>query len=83
MEIIRLDSYQTFQNGLETLIETLESKLETKNVFKGVKVEKIKKVEDQLTITLNNMSPIKCDAVIVTTPFNTVKEILSDVQSIE
>ncbi|MFY3791755.1 protoporphyrinogen oxidase [Ureibacillus sp. MALMAid1270] len=75
----KIDSYQTFQNGLETLIETIESKLETKNVFKGVKVEKIEKEQDQLKITLNNISPIKCDAVILTTPFNTVKEIVSDV----
>ncbi|HWL26257.1 MAG TPA: protoporphyrinogen oxidase [Ureibacillus sp.] len=72
-------SYQTFQNGLETLIETLQSKLETKKVFKGVKVEKIKKVDDHLSISLNNMSPITCDAVILTTPFNAVKEMIDDI----
>ena len=70
-------TYQTFKNGLETLIETLEKKLETKKIFKGVKVEKIEKEDEQLKITLNNMSPIKCDAVILTTPFNATKEILS------
>ncbi|KGR79991.1 protoporphyrinogen oxidase [Ureibacillus manganicus] len=73
-----IGSYQTFQNGLETLIETLEKKLETKRIFKGVKVEKIEKEEEQLKLTLNNMSPIKCDAVILTTPFNATKEILNN-----
>lgn len=75
----KVGTYQTFQNGLETLIETIESKLVTKNVLKGVKVEKIEKEEKQLKITLSNMSPIKCDSVILTTPFNATKEILSNV----
>ncbi|SOC40095.1 protoporphyrinogen oxidase [Ureibacillus acetophenoni] len=72
-------SYQSFHNGLETLIETLEKKLESKNVLKGVKVEKIEKEEEKLKIILNNMSPIKCDSVILTTPFNVAKDILSEV----
>lgn len=73
---VETKTYQTFHNGLETLIESLESNIDTKQVFKGVRVEKIEKEEAQLKITLNNISPIKCDAVILTTPFNVTKEIL-------
>nr|WP_198044703.1 protoporphyrinogen oxidase [Lysinibacillus timonensis] len=73
-------SYQTFQNGLSTLIETLEDSLQDIQILKGVKVEKIEKLENnKLNVYLNNIVPIKCDSVILTTPFNVAKDILNDV----
>jgi len=71
------DFYQTFRNGLETLIESLESQLAAKTILKGVKVEKIDQLNDgTVQIFSNNIAPIKCDAVIMTTPFNIAKEVL-------
>lgn len=69
--------YGTFENGLETLIETLEEQLSPSTVLKGVKVEAIEKLSDgSMKIMLNNISPIHADAVIMTTPFNVAKSVL-------
>lgn len=67
-------SYETFQNGLETLVETLEDQLAPSKILKGVKVESIEKLPDEtMRIHLNNIEPIQADAIIITTPFNTAK----------
>lgn len=60
------------------MIESLESHLQAKSIFKGVKVEKIEEENEQYKIHLNNMAPIKCDSVILTTPYNVAKDILKD-----
>ena len=74
----QLESYQTFENGLSTLIESIESRLLPKSVLKGVKVESIDKLADgSIQLFFNNIAPVKCDAVIMTTPFNVTKNILS------
>ena len=71
--------YESFQNGLETLVETLEQQLTPNSILKGVKVENIEKLPDNtLQINVNNIAPIHADAVIMTTPFNTAKMIFKD-----
>ncbi|WP_179966062.1 MULTISPECIES: protoporphyrinogen oxidase [Lysinibacillus] len=73
-----IDTYQTFANGLESLIEALESKLVPQTVLKGVKVESLDKTKDgTIHIHFNNIAPLKCDAVIMTTPFNATKAIFN------
>ena len=73
-----VDSFQTFHNGLETLVEKIEEQLPSKSVLKGVKVESIDKLEDgSMQIYFNNISPLKVDGVIMTTPFNNAKEIFN------
>lgn len=68
--------YGTFEDGLETLIETLEEQLAPSTVLKGVKVEAIEKLQDgSMKVALNNISPIQADAVIMTTPFNAAKTV--------
>ncbi|MDN4493162.1 protoporphyrinogen oxidase [Ureibacillus aquaedulcis] len=72
-----IERYQTFHNGLETLIESLSSQLDASSILKGVKVESIDRLNDgTVQIFSNNIAPIKCDAVIMTTPFNIAKEVL-------
>ncbi|SOC16878.1 oxygen-dependent protoporphyrinogen oxidase [Ureibacillus xyleni] len=72
------ESYQTFKNGLETLIESIESKLTPKSILKGVKVESIDKLKDgSVQIYFNNIPPLKCDAVIMTTPFNVTRSVFN------
>lgn len=69
-----IKSHQTFRNGLETLVEKLEEQLPAKSILRGVKVESIDKLDDDtLQIYFNNIAPIKCNAVIVTTPLNEAK----------
>lgn len=68
--------YGTFENGLETLIETLEQRLAPSTILKGVKVEAIDQLTDgSMKIHLNNIEPIQADAVIMTTPFNVAKSV--------
>ena len=63
--------FQTFENGLETLIEKLEESLAPGTVMKGVKVEHIDHGKDgAVHVELNNFSHITADAVIIATPFN-------------
>ncbi|MFC7688222.1 protoporphyrinogen oxidase [Ureibacillus sp. GCM10028918] len=72
-----IENYQTFQNGLETLIESLVSQLSPSTILKGVKVESIDQLNDgTVQIFSNNIAPIKCDGVIMTTPFNEAKAVL-------
>lgn len=68
--------YGTVENGLETLIETLEERLAPSTILKGVKVEAIDQLTDgSMKIHLNNIAPIQADAVIMTTPFNVAKSV--------
>ncbi|WP_199677390.1 protoporphyrinogen oxidase [Lysinibacillus yapensis] len=71
------ESYQSFQNGLGTLVEALEEELSSISILKGLKVESMDTLNDgSVQLFFNNMAPIKCDAVIMTTPFNAAKDIL-------
>jgi len=70
----QMKGYQTFKNGLETLVEKLEEQLPSKTILKGVKVESIDKLQDgTLQIYFNNIAPLKCHGVIVTTSLNEAK----------
>lgn len=70
--------FQTFEGGLETLVEKLEESLLPGTVLKGVKVEEIEHGKDNtVKVVLNNFSQIKADAVIVATPFNVAHKIFS------
>ncbi len=73
--------FQTFNNGLETLIEKLEESLIPGTVIKGVKVEEIVHGKDStVQIVLNNFSQITADAVIIATPFNVVAKMFNKYQ---
>ena len=70
--------FQTFSNGLETLIESIEESLLPGTVMKGVKVEEIEHGKDgSVQVMLNNFSHIKADAVIIATPFNMAEKCLA------
>ena len=68
--------YGTFENGLETLIETLEEQLAPSTILKGVKVEGVEQLHDgSMKVMLNHIPPIQADAIIMTTPFNVAKSV--------
>lgn len=71
--------YESFENGLETLIEALEAALTDVTVIKGIKVDSIENQQDHtVEIYLNDGSSLQADKVVVTTPFNVAKKIFSD-----
>ena len=59
--------FHTFRNGLETLVEAIEEKLNPNSVLKGVRVNSIKRLEDKNILQLNDGQLIEADAVILTT----------------
>ncbi|WP_370455153.1 protoporphyrinogen oxidase [Planomicrobium sp. CPCC 101079] len=60
--------YQTFEGGLQTLVEALEKKLSGCAILKGVKVDGIRKEADKAVLELNNASTIIVDQVLFTVP---------------
>ncbi|MCZ2257283.1 protoporphyrinogen oxidase [Sporosarcina sp. G11-34] len=60
-------AFHTFRNGLETLVEAIEQKLEPGSVLKGVRLESIERIGDKNYLELNNGQKIEADAVIMTT----------------
>jgi len=70
--------FQTFENGLETLIEKLEESLLPGTVMKGAKVEQIDHGKDgAVQVVLNNFSHITADAIIIATPFNVAQKMFN------
>lgn len=67
--------YETFQNGLQTLVEQLEHHLEEIQILKGVKVIGMDQHDDNVTLHFNNIASFKADAVIMTTPFSVSQKI--------
>jgi protoporphyrinogen/coproporphyrinogen III oxidase len=60
--------FQTFEGGLQTLVDRLEKELDGCAVLKGVKVERIEKETDKAVLYLNNASSLHADQVIFALP---------------
>ncbi|KAB7704958.1 protoporphyrinogen oxidase [Bacillus aerolatus] len=65
--------FLTLKNGLEELVEAIESKLESGSVLKGTRVDYIEKREDgKIILSLNSGKQMLADSVIITTPHFTL-----------
>ena len=60
-------AFHTFRNGLETLVEAIEDKLDPNTVLKGIRLESITRLGEKNLLQLNNGQRIEADAVIMTT----------------
>ena len=60
-------AFHTFRNGLETLVEAIEPRLDPGSVLKGVRLESIERIGEKSFLELNNGQKIEADAVIMTT----------------
>lgn len=60
-------AFHTFRNGLVTLVDAIEQKLDPGTVLKGVRVESIERIGEKNLLGLNNGQKIEADAVIMTT----------------
>lgn len=65
--------FQTFQNGMQTLVDALEEALTDCTVLKGVKVESVRKEQDKAVLHLNNDSDLLVDEVIFALPHEKVQ----------
>ena len=75
--------YESFEGGLETVIEALEASLTNITILKGLKVDLIENNADLTPqMYLNDGTSIQADQVVVTTPFNITKSILRDSETL-
>ena len=75
--------YESFDGGLETMIERLESALTNVTILKGLKVDSIEKNADLTQqLYLNDGTSMQADQVVVTTPFNVAKKIFRDSETL-
>ncbi|WP_019414500.1 protoporphyrinogen oxidase [Paenisporosarcina sp. TG20] len=70
--------FRTFKNGLETIVDAIETQLEPGSVIKGVRVDRLEKVGDQVNLYLNNGSEMLLDGVILTTPHPTLVQLFEE-----
>lgn len=68
--------YQTFQHGLQTLVESLEESLVPHSLRKGVRVEQIDEANGGVVLQLNNGEKLHADELIIATPFAAAKKML-------
>ncbi|CDQ21093.1 protoporphyrinogen oxidase [Halobacillus karajensis] len=69
--------FRTLRNGLGSLVEAVEDKLEPGTVHKGVKVEHIEKKEEGYHLLLSDGTVQEADAVILAVPHFAVQRMLS------
>ncbi|WP_407271646.1 protoporphyrinogen oxidase [Radiobacillus sp. PE A8.2] len=69
--------FYSLRNGLESLVEAIESQLAEDTVVKGVSVDHVEKKDAYYNLLLGNGEVYKADAVIMATPFFAVPQILS------
>lgn len=67
--------FQTLRNGLESLVEAIEAKLTPGSVLKSVKVDRVEKEENKVTLHFNNGQTVIADAVIFATSHHVVREL--------
>lgn len=76
--------YESFDGGLETMVESLEAALTNVTILKGLKVDTIENSADSTQqLFLNDGTSIQADQVVVTTPFNVAKKIFRDSETLQ
>lgn len=68
--------FMSFKNGLSTIIDCLEEKLNDTKVIKGVEAKAIEKDGNQYKIALSNGESLTADFVVLTTPHHISQQIL-------
>lgn len=68
----------SFKYGLSTLIDRIEEQLTDTTILKGVKATKIRKRENQYTISFDNHEKIEADFVVLSVPHQAAKQMLQD-----
>lgn len=68
--------YQTFERGLQTLVESLEESLVPNTLRKGVRVEQVESTGSGVVLHLNNGEKLTADELIIATPFAAAKKML-------
>ncbi|MDF0725817.1 protoporphyrinogen oxidase [Cytobacillus sp. S13-E01] len=73
----------SFKNGMGTLIDAYERKLEEVEIFKNSKVSKIEKKSNHYKVIFTNMESIEADHIVLSIPHTTAKELFNDQKPIK
>jgi oxygen-dependent protoporphyrinogen oxidase len=68
----------SFRNGLGTLIDAFEQKLEQAEIFKNMEARKIEKVNDRYQVTFNNKEIIEADHIVLAIPHSAAENLIDD-----
>jgi protoporphyrinogen/coproporphyrinogen III oxidase len=70
--------FLSFRNGLGTLIDALEEKLEEVEIFKNSKASKIERVNNRYQISFKNKETIEANHVVLSIPHNAAETLFDD-----
>jgi protoporphyrinogen/coproporphyrinogen III oxidase len=68
----------SFKNGLGSLVDAYEQKLENVEIRKGVKVDRIEKVHNGYKVTLKDTGSLDADYVVLSIPHDTARRLVDD-----
>jgi protoporphyrinogen/coproporphyrinogen III oxidase len=68
----------SFKNGLDTLIQAYEAKLQNVEILKNTKVNIIEKKSNRYLVTLDSGEPLSVDNIILSIPDNAAAELLEN-----
>ncbi len=74
----RKGAFVTLTSGLQSFVEAIEDKLQPQSVYKGYRVEAVKKVDDGYEIGLNSKEKMIVDSIIVAVPHLTAATIFNN-----
>ncbi|WP_243291445.1 protoporphyrinogen oxidase [Bacillus sp. FJAT-47783] len=70
--------FQTVRTGLQSVVETLEGKLEHVQVKKGMKVNELKRAENGYSLLLGDGTTLQADAVVVATSHQALNNLFKE-----
>ena len=70
--------FLSFKNGLGTLIDAYERKLEDVEIRKGVKVDRIEKINNRYKVTLKDQGSMEADYVVLSIPHDAAQRMIAD-----
>ncbi|MFD2446637.1 protoporphyrinogen oxidase [Bacillus sp. CGMCC 1.16607] len=72
--------FLSFKNGLGSLIDAYERKLDEVEILKNTKVEKLEKINHRYQVTLHNNEIIEADHVVLSIPQKATEKLFQDEQ---
>lgn len=70
--------FLTFKSGLQSLVDAVEKQLEPGSVFKGYRVESVRKKGSGYIIDMNGGEKLQADSIVMAAPHFAVHSIFSD-----
>ena len=70
--------FLSFKNGLGSLVDAYEQKLENVEIRKGVRVDRIEKVHNRYKVTFKDKESVDADYVVLSIPHDAARRLIDD-----